>query len=85
MQQADLLTQLEQIRDALVDLADEFGLWAVVHAIDEVLERYDALYQRSRTPDGEGSGRHYEDGTPAGPGPTGSVTATQLIHPFRPW
>ena len=38
-----VLKQLEQIRDALSGMADEWSLWGVVHAIDEVLDRYDAL------------------------------------------
>ena len=38
-----VLKQLEQMRDALADMADEWGLWSVVYAIDEVLTRYDAL------------------------------------------
>ena len=36
----EFLKQLETIRDALVDYADENGLWAIIHAIDAVLEEH---------------------------------------------
>ena len=82
MQQADLLTQLEQIRDALVDLADEFGLWTVVHAIDEVLERYDK-YSRRGAADHERGRRPSPDGCTASSESSGPSFTTSRSHPIR--
>lgn len=37
----EFLKQLEVIRDALVDYADDWAeLWQIIHAIDAVLEEY---------------------------------------------